>query len=378
MKNFQEIYKELAAKKTRVKKVNSWVGCDGTVDKIVAAVDKRHGTGEKYTPIPTIAQWGERISAAAGRSTNIELYLRQEKIGGNAAIMAGALAATGAPVTLVADLGKPKINGVFASLAKKAKLVSLGEPTETHAVEFADGKVMLGYTKNHEAITFKNIEKASGGPAKLVKLIDNMQLVALVNWTMAPGMTEIYKEMIKKVLPKINLNRNSKEKDRKIFFFDLADPEKRSQKELAEALGLIGKFDKWGRAVLGVNFKEAQQVSNALGLPQIDETDNGLKQAAENIRKKLGLSCVVIHTIDAAAAAHLEKGQAWVRGPYVKAPKITTGAGDHFNAGFALGLATESTLEAALALGVAFSGSYVRTGKSPKMEDALALIKKGW
>ena len=344
---------------------------DGTVDKIVAAVDKRHGRGEKYVAIGTIAALGKRICAAAGRSTNIELYLKQQKIGGNAAIMAGALAAAGTKTTLVADLGAPKINSVFEPLARKATLRSLGEPTETHAVEFADGKIMLGYTCNHEAISWTGIEKALGGRTKVKKIIEESRVVALVNWTMIPGMTEIYKKLQKEILPTI---KNAAEK---IFFFDLADPEKRPVKELREALKGIGMFAQRSCAVLGVNGKEACQVAAALGLPKMVESEKGLKQAAEKIRAALNLSCVVIHTVDAAAAATAH-GTAWVRGPWVKTPKITTGAGDHFNAGFALGLAAGGSAEEALTMGVAFSGCYVRTAQSPAVRDALNLIKKGW
>lgn len=353
------------------KNMNAWVGFDGTVDKIVAAVHKRSGPGENYEAIPTIAAWGKRISAAAGKSTNIELFLKQEKIGGNAAIMAGSLAAAGAQVTLVGDLGQPKVHAVFGELAKKATLKSLGEPTETHAVEFTDGKVMLGYTRNHEAITFENVMRAVGGKAQLQKTLGRAQLIALVNWTMTPGMTEIFKRLEKEILPKLPKMAG------RLFFFDLADPEKRPVKELKEALLCLGRFSRFGRAVLGLNFKETQQVMDALGLGAVEETQASIKIAARKIKQALGLHGVVVHTVDAAGCA-TPKGEFWMPGPYVKKPKITTGAGDHFNAGFALSLAQGATELEALCAGVAFSGYYVRTGKSPKMKDALDMIKEGW
>lgn len=354
-----------------VARVSAWVGCDGTVDKIVAAVDKRHGTGEKYTPIPTIAAWGERIKAAAGKSTNIELFLKQEKIGGNAAIMAGSLVAAGAQVTLAGDLGAPKIHAVFAPLMKRATLKSLGQPTETHAVEFADGKVMLGYTRNHEAITFDNLARAMGGKRAWQAALGRTQLVALVNWTMTPGMTEIFRRMTKEILPGV------KEDPARLFFFDLADPEKRPVKELQVALKCLKDFARYGRTVLGLNFKETQQVAAALGLGEVKETPANIQVVAREIRTVLKINTVVVHTVDAAGCATPE-GEFWQTGPWVKKPKITTGAGDHFNAGFALALTAGAPPLEALTAGVAFSGAYVRTGVSPRWADAVAMARRGW
>jgi sugar/nucleoside kinase (ribokinase family) len=49
----------------------------------------------------------------------------------------------------------------------------------------------------------------------------------------------------------------------------------------------------------------------------------------------------------------------------VKEPKISTGAGDHFNAGFCLGRVLGLSLEESLCTGVGTSGYYVRTAISP-------------
>ena len=56
----------------------------------------------------------------------------------------------------------------------------------------------------------------------------------------------------------------------------------------------------------------------------------------------------------------------------VARPALSTGAGDHFNAGFALGLALGVPLPAALAIGCATSGAYVRDAQSP---DRPRLVK---
>ena len=44
-------------------------------------VDKRHGMGEQLDAVETIADLGSRISAAAGKSANLELFPRFENSG---------------------------------------------------------------------------------------------------------------------------------------------------------------------------------------------------------------------------------------------------------------------------------------------------------
>ena len=154
----------------------------------------------------------------------------------------------------------------------------------------------------------------------------------------------------------------------RVFFFDLADPEKRSPADLVYALEVIGKFEQFGRVTLGLNLKEAQQVFTTLGFGTETETESGLRAMAGKIRARLDLTTVVIHPKESAACATRE-GTAWVPGPYFAQPLITTGAGDHFNAGFAAAQLMGFTPESALALGVCTSGHYVRTARSPSLAD---------
>ncbi len=53
--------------------------------------------------------------------------------------------------------------------------------------------------------------------------------------------------------------------------------------------------------------------------------------------------------------------------PTRRKPLITTGAGDHFNAGFATSQLLGLSPEACLTLGVCNSGHYVRTAESPSL-----------
>ena len=344
----------------------SVVGLDGFVDTIVTPVALRTAQGEAFTPITTITEFGQRILGAAGKSTNIEFYPRMDKLGGNGPIMANALISAGGRLKYIGALGRTAIHPVFQELASRAEVISLADPAATTAVEFTDGKLMLGQMRSLDEIIFARIVEKLGA-AGVNQLFASADLVALVNWTMIPNMTEIFESIVETVLPALPPRE-------RIFFFDLADPEKRSREDLLKALAVIGKFEKFGRVTLGLNLKEAQQVWAALDFPAVNEDESGLRKMSADIRARLGLSTVVIHPKESAACA-TAAGTAWVPGPYVDKPLITTGAGDHFNAGFSNAQLLGLSPEACLTVGVCTSGHYVRTGKSPSLSDLAAFLQ---
>lgn len=338
-------------------KQNVMVGLDGFVDLIIDVVDKRTGP-EEYTRVETIADLGARISRAAGLSSNLELVVRQEKLGGNGPIMANALIEAGFPVTYIGNLGRPSVHPVFADMAKRCKAChSLAAPGTTDALEFRDGKVMMGKHQSLKEVTYARMLEVVGKP-KLQKLWETSNLIALTNWTMVQAQTEIWKGLFKDM-------KGVKAPKGAILFTDLADPEKRAAKDVAEAVRFLKSFRKSHRVVLGVNQKESMEISAALGLQFKAEE---IEQNAVALRKELDLDGVVIHPTKNAACA-TEKGSAIFDGPYCQNPKLTTGAGDNFNAGFCIGLLAGLEPVEMLAAGVANSGFYVRNGRSAAGKD---------
>jgi sugar/nucleoside kinase (ribokinase family) len=351
---------ELAAQRANIGAKSALVGFDGFVDTIVTPVGLRRGQGENFTPISTITEFAQRIAGAAGKSTNLEFYPRMDKLGGNGPIMANALLATGSRVTYIGAVGRPAIHPVFADMAARARTVAVCEPAHTTAVEFNDGKLMLGQMKSLDEITYDRICEVMGELAFHAEL-SSADLVSLINWTMVPNMTAILVHLVDHVLPKLP-------KRDCVFFFDLCDPEKRSVEDLRAALNAMARFAQFGRVTLGLNLKEAQQVYAALGFAAVGEDESSLRKMAIDIRVKLALTTVVVHPRECAACATAE-GDWCVPGPYTTQPLITTGAGDHFNAGFATGQLLGLSPEACLGLGVCTSGHYVRTAKSPSLID---------
>jgi sugar/nucleoside kinase (ribokinase family) len=357
----RRVYEELCARRGALRGQPCFVGFDGFVDTIVQPVARRTGPGDQFTAFGSIAEFGRRITDAAGKSMNLELYPQTEKLGGNGPILAGALLAQGATVTCVGAFGQGGVHPVFADLARRARVVSLCAPARTTAIEFPDGKVMLGMMRSLDEVTPAAIASALGEDGYRSALAA-ARVVVLGNWTMLPHMTAIYDDLTRRVLPPLPADPARR------FFFDLADPEKRSREDLRAALECIGRFPRFGRVTLGLNLRESEQVSTALGIGPEPDTEAGLRSAAAQIRERLGLDAVVVHPKESAAAA-TAAGTWWVAGPYTDHPLLTTGAGDHFNAGWIAGQLLGLDPEAALIAGVATSGSYVRTGKSPSAPD---------
>ena len=153
--------RELCAQKLstavdRVGHLTAFVGLDGFVDEILHVVDKRMDA-RHYESVPTIARLAERIAEAAGKSTNIELVNQITKLGGNGPIMANALAGFGMKVTYLGNLGYPHLHPVFHEFARRAEVYSIAEPGHTDALEFDDGKIMLGKHSSLKEVNWTNI-----------------------------------------------------------------------------------------------------------------------------------------------------------------------------------------------------------------------------
>jgi len=344
--------------------VRALVGLDGFVDEIIAVVDKRRDF-DHYEPVRTIETLGKKILRAAGQSSNYELVLKQTKLGGNGPIMANALAAAGAGVTYVGALGYPQVHPVFKELEQRSMVYSFCDPGHTDALEFDDGKLMLGKHTPFRECNWDVLAQRVG-VQKFISLVAESQLVAMVNWTMLPFLSQMWQHIVDDVLPHVP-------RAKRYTFFDLCDPEKRTDEDLRRALDIISSFQRSTEAILGLNLKEASQVAAVLGIDAGRDPEKGIETTAKQIRERMDIGCVVVHPRRGAAAATATES-ATFPGPFVTQPKISTGAGDHFNAGFCLGRVLGFSLQESLCTGVGTSGYYVRTAVSPSAKQLAEFI----
>ena len=309
-----------------------------------------------------------RIASAAGKSTNLELVNQRTKLGGNGPIMANALCSFGLQVSYLGALGYPTLHPVFQDFAKRADVQTIAEAGHTDALEFDDGKVMFPKTVQLNEVTWANIQ-ARYGRDRFVAKFNTSHLIGFVNWTMLPYMSDLWEALLRELCPSLTGPRRT-------LFFDLADPEKRPLKDLTHALDLIGRFAKYFDVIFGLNEKEAFEVGDALGLDLKDHSVEGLSNLVAAIARRLPIQTLVVHPVAYAVAAS-QGVVSVVEGPFCAKPLISTGAGDHFNAGFCLGKLIGLDNPMSLLTGVTTSGFYVRTGQSPTMAD-LANMMRHW
>jgi sugar/nucleoside kinase (ribokinase family) len=322
-------------------------------------VDKRKNH-EHFDAVRTIDDLGQKIKNAAGESSNYELVVKRRKLGGNGPIMANALVNLGVSLTYIGNLGYPTIDPVFADLAKRATVHSIGEPAHTDALEFEDGKLMLGKLQPLNDANWDNLIRRVG-KEKLIDIMSGSRLIAMLNWTMLPHMTHVWAKLLDEIIPNI-------ERHNRVLFIDLCDPEKRTPGDIVDAMRMLTRFQDQVDVILGLNLKESEEIADVLGLPGRSDPEGAIEENAKAIREELKLACVVIHPRRAAAAA-TENESARFDGPFVQQPKISTGAGDHFNAGFCLGRVLGFSLAESLCAGVGTSGYYVRSGESPTAQQ---------
>ncbi len=340
------------------------VGLDGFVDTILHVVAQRQ-TADEYTRMTETREFAGRISEAAGRSANFEFIPRMVKLGGNGPIMANAFCSFGAPVTYLGNLGSPNIDAIFGDFAARCeRVISVAEPARTDAIEFEDGKLMCGKSETLKDVNWENILRHL--PLEELKaLFARCPLISLVNWTMILHMSDILRSVLREIAPTLP---PASDGNKRWMFFDLADPAKRTRDDIADFLDLAIQFQRYFRVVLGLNYQECRQIGAVLGLPEPGESPADVAHYAARIRERMQIETVVIHPTHFAAAADAN-GEAHVAGPYTPRPLITTGAGDHFNAGFCLGRLLGGGLDESLSLGVGTSGFYVRKAKSPSLEE---------
>jgi sugar/nucleoside kinase (ribokinase family) len=327
------------------------VGFDGFIDEIIHVVDQRKNDKE-YDRIPDIKSLSERIAQFAGLSANIEMVPIQTKLGGNGPIMANAAIAQGHQVSYIGALGKHYIHPVFKEFADAChKVVTLTDPGHTDALEFFDGKIMMGKMHSLVDVNFENLMKKMPRE-ELVNLLEQTHLVAFTNWTMLSNLNSIIIEFSQII---------SNLKNKPVLFIDLADPKKRTDEDIAEVLNLISAFN--AESILSMNHSESTIISDIL---QIREEE--LVKRAALIREKMGIYGIVIHPTNGAAIS-TEKQNMWIDGPYTPKPKLTTGAGDNFNAGFCNAWLAGMEPAECLAVGVCSSGFYVRNAASASRAD---------
>lgn len=340
-------------------------GFDGFIDTIVKII-KNKPDQQPVEVFDTIKEFGSYIVKKKGTSLSLELEELHIKLGGNMPNMSNVLGRLGVSVNCIGALGYPQIHEVFKTISSNCRLYSFADPGLSTAFEFKDGKIMLAHMGALNAIGWETI-KSRIGINTLMNLYKESDLVCMVNWGELDTTGDIWRGLMKDIFPFYALPH-----EKQIGFFDLSDCSKRSKETIAEALICITEFTQYMRVVLSLNKNEARQI---YGVLFEDSNEESLTYLGERIYEKLKVETLLLHSPQEAIAIN-HKRISSCNTFFVNNPQISTGAGDHFNAGFSVAQLLQLELESSVIFANAVSGIYVRTGISPQMTDVVHFLEE--
>ena len=353
--------------KAGVSQHSGLVGLDGFVDKIQRPVKLQVAQG--YVYYETLADFGKRVQDASDQSAQIELHTTTIKLGGNAPIFSNALAHLGIRNTCLGTFGTPEIHPVFKEIHKDSHLITLGNSAETNALEFDDGKLILSELSTFSELDWEQV-KAQVNMKQLCEQASKVQLIGLVDWCNLVHASKIWRGILEEVIrPSV--------RQHPYFFFDIADPSKKNAQEVAEIIEIINCFSEYGKVTLGLNENETIRLAGLLGVStSLKPGTESLLSLGRNLFDFMDIDRLLIHPIDGCLS--IDRSQEYsLEGRVVKHPKVSTGGGDNFNAGFCFGLLNGLNDQEAMVCAMATSGAYVQNGASPDL-DALIGYLKHW
>ncbi|MGK7394875.1 MAG: hypothetical protein ACNS62_09890 [Candidatus Cyclobacteriaceae bacterium M3_2C_046] len=359
-----ELIQKLNIQAQKEQDFSAFVGLDGFVDHILKVV--LHKSQEQTRYFQTMKEFGQYIINAAGKSSELEIISQQTKFGGNAPIMANALAHLNLQTHLTGIFGYPDINPLFQKMHPEILIHSVGDPGTSSALEFNDGKLILSDFVPIEHLDWTTfIERVN--QEKLVKHLKSVELIALVDWSNLSHGTSLWKNLLEQIILPAEINN-------KIFFFDLADLSAKSSEQVRTIIQVISSYGSQGKVILGLNENEAEKLY-AIYQDKIPDQPTSLKDLAQYLFQAIQIEYLVIHPLDRSLLVSPE-GIYELPGQLVEQPKIITGGGDHFNAGICLGHLLQLNPEEMLLLGMATSGAYVQNGYSPSWQDLIIYLEQ--
>ncbi len=336
------------------RKQRVFLGFDAFIDHIVKPIK----SGSALNPeayFESMNAFGQFLSERDGMNCSVELQSCVEKLGGNAPITANALISLDVDCVCVGGFGLPEINPVFAELSERAELISVSNPGMTTALEFGNGKVMLGINKDINSLGFEHITERVSKQG-LIEHISKSDLLMFLNWSELPRSTEIYKGFASEVLPHVD--------GEKILYMDLSDCARRDMSEVQELCEVIKALPRHIHVYLSLNRNEDRIVCGACGI----DADKPDEIRAQALVEALGLEGVILHRRERCHMTS-KSGSGTSYTELCKTPAVSTGAGDNLNAcickGLLLGMSPLEIVEFA----TAGSGFYVENGYSGSMDQ---------
>lgn len=332
-----------------------FIGFDGYTDLLYSVV-KEENSGEKEF-YRCSEEFVENLRNTAGISSEYEIVLKEKRIGGNAPIMSIGMASMGADVSC-AGLFDDQIEKLEERIRKHLNIFSMGEPAISLALEFQDCKYMLADCRKLEAITYDNLIQTMGEDC-VKDIIWGADLIAIVNWSAVSALTEMVEHIFQK-------GTSDCKKIPKWLYLDLSDVRAKDFNDLKKYFNVIKQVKKYMecQVCLSVNQNEWNV------LEQRYQIRAGQKQSIMKLREKIGVDEIVYHGLK--EAVFCSEG-VWIKTEknVCDKPKITTGAGDNFNAGVCMAKLLELSPMEQLEMGNKAAEFYVTYGYSARLQQLI-------
>jgi hypothetical protein len=290
------------------------------------------------------------------------------KAGGNAPILSSTRCALNVKSFCIGSMGIPVVNPLFENSSDPVELLSIKQPGDSRAIEFTDGKIILSDLSEFADYDWDYV-KRNVNLDNIRNQVKACDVVALVDWANLLNATNIWRGFLHDVISSVN------RKDFK-FLFDLCDPSRKNAVAVKEMLDLLSSYSNYGKVTLALNENECIKINIALGNDMMNNRSNALGELGSAIFNATSVNTLLIHPTDRVVAFQKDY-VIELKGRVVQEPKIQTGGGDNFNAGYCLGLMNNLSLEQCMLLGNVTAGTYIQNGNTPDIEE-LILYLDNW
>jgi hypothetical protein len=337
-------------------------GFDGYVDRVRKVVDERQES-EKFDGLDGLDGFSARIesSLTADSSLSFEWLHEETRTGGHTCHLSRTFGKWGFDPAMFGMYGDPVLEP-FRTEFDERQLHTLGEPGHTDAIEFDERKLMFTENGDTMALDWERL-RTTGERRSLTARLDGAALLGVGYWAEMPNLPDVLTGL-RNLWPSL-------EDPPRTVLLDPGDVRKLDAEQLRAGRDALGQLADVTRVIITGNRAEIQYLAETYG----DETPGDMIGAAGTVFDAVDAAVIVCHS-PAESVVVTPDSTGSVAVPVEDDPELTTSAGDHFNAGFALALHEGVEPTAAVAVGNAVAGHFVRTTEPPTIAELRTFLRE--
>ncbi|MFC6861851.1 hypothetical protein ACFQGE_00050 [Halomicroarcula sp. GCM10025817] len=336
-------------------------GFDGVVDNVRTMVETRQSPTE-YERLERLSDLEDLLSdsVAKGSSLTIEWEKEGTRTGGHACHLSRAFNKLDANTLMIGTYGQP-VQEPFTTEFSESTLLTIGEPGFCDAVEFDDGKLMISETSEAASLDWEKLTERVA-VERVADALDGRDLLGVGYWNVTSALPELLDRLVEETWP-----LQDSPPDR--IFLDPGDIRNLPDDQIQQGAAHLEAINRKVPVTVSANKSETEKIAGADG----GEASGTLRSDAKSAHEILGIDQYVGHGRTESAGISQTRSTA-IKVPTTDSPSMTTSAGDHFNVGFIIAHLAGLSLPAAMVVGNAVAGSFVRNGVPPTYDDIYAFV----